>query len=59
VLRQVHLGLAILLVLLAVGHALMAVHHHRAGHRTLVRMWHGYASTGSGGRNAGDADGHH
>jgi len=41
VLRQVHLGLAVLLVLLAFGHALMALHHHRAGDRTLVRMWRG------------------
>jgi cytochrome b561 len=41
VLRQVHLGLALLLVLLACGHALMAAHHHRAGKRTLIRMWRG------------------
>jgi cytochrome b561 len=41
VLRQVHLGLALLLVLLALGHAVMALHHHRAGDRTLVRMWRG------------------
>ena len=41
VLRQVHLGLAALLVLLAFGHALMAVRHHLAGDRTLVRMWRG------------------
>jgi cytochrome b561 len=57
VLRQVHLALAVLLVLLAVGHALTAVHHHRAGGRTLVRMWCGYVGTGSDGRNAGVADG--
>jgi cytochrome b561 len=41
VLRQVHLGLALLLVLLACGHALMAAQHHRAGKRTLIRMWRG------------------
>jgi cytochrome b561 len=41
VLRRVHLGLALLLVALAFGHALLALHHHRAGERTLVRMWRG------------------
>jgi len=41
VLRQVHLALALLLVVLAFGHALMAVHHDRAGNRTLARMWRG------------------
>jgi cytochrome b561 len=48
ILRQVHLALALLLVLLALGHALMAVRHHRTGDRTLVRMWRGYRSRGSG-----------
>jgi len=41
VLRRVHLGLAVLLVLLASGHALMALHHHRRGDSTLRRMWRG------------------
>lgn len=41
VLRLVHLALAALLVLLACGHALMALHHHRQGDRTLIRMWRG------------------
>jgi cytochrome b561 len=41
VLRQVHLGAAALLVLLAFGHALMAVRHHWKGDRTLARMWRG------------------
>lgn len=41
VLRRVHLGAAVLLVLLAVGHALMALHHHRRGDGTLRRMWRG------------------
>lgn len=40
-LRLVHLALAALLLLLACGHALMALHHHRQGGRTLVRMWRG------------------
>ncbi len=41
VLRQVHFGLAILLALLACGHALMALRHHRQGKDTLLRMWRG------------------
>jgi len=41
VLRRVHLGLAMLLVLLAAGHALMALHHHCQGDGTLRRMWRG------------------
>jgi cytochrome b561 len=41
VLRHVHLGLALLLVLLASGHATMALRHHWAGDRTLARMWRG------------------
>lgn len=44
VLRAVHLSLAILLVVLAAGHALMAVRHHRRGRATLVRMWRGEAA---------------
>ena len=39
VLRQVHLALALLL--LTGGHALMALHHQREGRRTLSRMWRG------------------
>jgi cytochrome b561 len=41
VLRQIHLGLALLLVVLALGHALMALYHHRVGDRVLARMWRG------------------
>lgn len=41
VLRRVHLGLALMLALLAFGHAAMALHHHREGRQTLVRMWRG------------------
>lgn len=41
ILRRVHLALAILLVVLASGHALMALNHHREGRRVLVRMWRG------------------
>jgi cytochrome b561 len=40
-LRRIHLGLAALLVLLASGHALLALHHHRRGDGTLRRMWRG------------------
>jgi len=39
--RWVHLGLAVLLVLLAVGHGGMAVLHHRRGRAVLTRMWNG------------------
>ena len=48
VLRQVHLALALLLVLLACGHALMAVRHHLGGRDTLVRMWRGRTRPDSG-----------
>lgn len=41
VLRPTHRALAIVLVALAVAHAAMAIHHHRMGKRTLVRMWLG------------------
>jgi cytochrome b561 len=41
VLRRVRLALAGLLVVLACGHALMVVRHHRSGDRTLARMWRG------------------
>lgn len=41
ILRRVHLVLAILLVSLACGHALMALDHHRKGRRTLIAMWRG------------------
>jgi cytochrome b561 len=40
-LRRVHLALALILVLLACGHAAMAAWHHRQGQRTLTRMWRG------------------
>ena len=46
VLRRIHLGFATLLLVLACGHAAMALHHHWRGHDTLVGMWHGR----SGGR---------
>lgn len=39
VLRGAHRAAAILLVVLATGHAAMAIQHHRAGHATLRRMW--------------------
>jgi len=41
VLRQLHLALALLLVVLAFGHTLMALHHHQRGGRVLARMWRG------------------
>lgn len=41
VLRQVHRAAAILLVVLAAGHALAAMHHHARGRDTLRRMWSG------------------
>lgn len=41
VLRRIHVVLASLLVLLAAGHALAAIHHHRAGRAILVRMLRG------------------
>jgi cytochrome b561 len=44
VLRAVHRAAAILLVLLALGHAAAAVHNHRRGRATLARMWRGVAA---------------
>jgi cytochrome b561 len=41
ILRRVHLTLAVILVLLACGHALAALDHHRKGRRTLIAMWRG------------------
>ncbi len=41
VLRRAHLALAVLLVGLALGHAAMALRHHRRGHATLTRMLRG------------------
>jgi cytochrome b561 len=41
ILSRVHLALAILLLVLACGHALVALNHHREGRRVLVRMWRG------------------
>jgi cytochrome b561 len=41
ILRRVHLALALSLVSLACGHALMALDHHRKGRRTLIAMWRG------------------
>lgn len=40
-LRRVHETLAWALVMLAAGHAAMALGHHRAGRDTLRRMWRG------------------
>ncbi len=37
--RPLHRGAAIALVLLACGHAMMAIHHHWSGRPTLARMW--------------------
>jgi cytochrome b561 len=39
IVRQVHRVAAILLVLLACGHGLAAIHHHLRGRPTLTRMW--------------------
>ena len=41
VLRQVHRALAVVLILLASGHALMALHRHRQGRATLAMMARG------------------
>ena len=40
-LRPLHMAAAILLVVLAAGHAMMAIRHHRAGSQILRRMWRG------------------
>jgi cytochrome b561 len=40
-LRPLHRALAILLIVLATGHAVAAVAHHRRGRRTLIAMWRG------------------
>ena len=42
-LRQVHRGVAVLLVVLAGGHAVAAIHNHLRGRGILVRMWRGEA----------------
>jgi cytochrome b561 len=44
-LRPIHRALAILLVVLATGHALAAVQHHRRGRRVLIAMWRGTESS--------------
>ena len=41
VVRPAHRALAISLVILAAGHAVMAVWHHRLGRNTLTRIWRG------------------
>ncbi len=41
VLRPVHRGAAVALVVLATGHALAAWRHHRRGRAVLLRMWRG------------------
>lgn len=43
ILRQVHRTFAILVVVLAAGHAAASVHNHRRGRSTLARMWRGKA----------------
>ena len=43
ILRPAHRIAAIGLILLACGHAAMAIHHHRQGRPTLLRMWRGRA----------------
>jgi cytochrome b561 len=45
VLRQVHRGFAVALVLLACLHAGAAIHNHWHGRATLVRMWRGRATS--------------
>lgn len=44
ILRQIHRGFAVALVLLACGHAAAAIHNHRLGRATLARMWRGHAA---------------
>ena len=44
ILRPIHRGFAIALVLLACGHAAAAVHNHFQGRDTLLRMWRGRAA---------------
>jgi cytochrome b561 len=39
VVRQIHRSMAILLVVLAGGHAAASIHNHLRGRGTLVRMW--------------------
>jgi cytochrome b561 len=46
VLRRIHLGFAMVLLVLALGHAAMALYHHWQGHETLVRMWRGAPARG-------------
>jgi cytochrome b561 len=41
VLRTLHVAIALLLLTLAAGHALMAVAHHRQGRGVLRAMWRG------------------
>ena len=41
VVRQVHRSMAILLVVLAGGHAAASIHNHLRGRGTLIRMWRG------------------
>ena len=43
ILQSVHRVAAIALVVLACGHAAMAVYHHRQGRPTLARMWRSVA----------------
>ncbi|MGH7156253.1 MAG: cytochrome b/b6 domain-containing protein, partial [Acetobacteraceae bacterium] len=41
VLRPIHRTFAITLMVLAAGHAAMALQHHRRGHPLLLAMWRG------------------
>ncbi len=41
VVRALHIAMALLLLTLAAGHALMAVSHHRQGRMVLRAMWRG------------------
>ncbi|MCW3473273.1 cytochrome b [Limobrevibacterium gyesilva] len=43
ILRQAHWWMAASLMLLAAGHAAAAIHNHRHGRATLVRMWRGHS----------------
>jgi len=50
VLRQVHLASAMVLVVLACGHAAAALHHHWKGHDTLIHMWRGRRTSADAGK---------
>jgi cytochrome b561 len=52
VVSRLHLALAILLALLACGHAAAAVHNHRLGRPTLLAMWRGENGVRKGAQTA-------